>query len=290
MAVKRIITAAVLSIFVIFIFVAYSYTHLNDCFHSNENGIAVYHENDQDINDNLPEEPEITKGYYIYINLDICQMYVYKDGELLKIYPVSGGKPSTPTPLGTWKIITKDTWGEGFGGAWMGLNVPWGKYGIHGTVEPWFVGKSNQSKGCIRMKNNDVRELYRIVPHGTIVKIVHKNRPFRTMKSGDVGSDVLEIQKALKKLGYYQGYPDGKFGNILRESVKKFQKDHGLYQTGVVNISTYNKILEKAKELETLPSPIPPTLLPSPAATVSPGQGDPGQENGSPMGEAEGLR
>ena len=38
-------------------------------------------------------------------------------------------------------IINKAGWGEGFGGAWMGLNVPWGTYGIHGTKSPWFVGK-----------------------------------------------------------------------------------------------------------------------------------------------------
>lgn len=215
-----------------------------------------------------PEVPEVKKGYYIYINLDNCMMYVYNNGELIKTYPVSGGKPRTPSPLGTWKIIAKDTWGEGFGGAWLAFNVPWGKYGIHGTVEPWFVGKSNQSKGCIRMKNSDVRELYKIVPQGTIVRIEQKNRIFRTMKSGDVGSDVLEVQKALKKLGYYQGYPDGRFGNILKNSVKKFQKDHRLYQTGVVNISTYNKILEKEKEFDNRPSPAPtPTPASTPALT-----------------------
>jgi hypothetical protein len=68
----------------------------------------------------------VRKGVYIFINLDELKMYVYKDGCLLKSYPISGGKPSTPSPLGTWKIISKAEWGEGFGGGWLGFNVPWG--------------------------------------------------------------------------------------------------------------------------------------------------------------------
>ena len=190
------------------------------------------------------------KGYHLHINLDEHMMYVYKDGELIKTYPVSGGKSTTPSPTGNWKIISKDTWGEGFGGAWLGFNVPWGKYGIHGTVEPWSVGKSNTSKGCIRMKNKDVRELYKMIPHGTTVTIVYEGRPFRAMKSGDVGSDVREMQLALKTLGYFNGYADGKFGAILKKSVQKFQKDNKLYPSGVINKQTYNLIIEKAKAKE----------------------------------------
>ena len=191
-----------------------------------------------------------TEGYHLYVDLDLTQMYVYKDAELIKTYEVSGGKASSPSPVGTWKIINKDTWGEGFGGAWLGFNVPWGMYGIHGTTEPWSVGNSNISKGCIRMKNTDVRELYKIVPYNTVVTIVYKNRPFYPMRDGDVGSDVLEVEKALKKLGYYNGSEDGIFGDVVRTAVKEFQKDNRLYRTGVVNISTYEQIMQMVKEME----------------------------------------
>ena len=199
---------------------------------------------------NSQDSIPVKKGYYIYINLDIMTMYVYKDGQLYKTYPVSGGKKTTPSPIGTWKIISKDTWGEGFGGAWLGFNVPWGKYGIHGTVYPWLVGKSNQSKGCIRMLNKDVKELYKYIPYGTLVTVVQNNVPFRTMKSGDIGSDVKKVQEALKKLGYYNGYPDGKFGNYLKSAVQKFQKDNKLSVTGIINLQTYNKIIEKAQLID----------------------------------------
>lgn len=55
----------------------------------------------------------------------------------------------------------------------MGLNVPWGQFGIHGTLDPYSVGWSS-SHGCIRMNNDEVAELYRIVPIGTKVIIVDR--------------------------------------------------------------------------------------------------------------------
>lgn len=96
----------------------------------------------------------------------------------------------------------------------MGLNVPWGQFGIHGTLNPGTVGWAS-SHGCIRMNNDDVAELYNIVPVGTIVVIV--NGPygdfgtgFRNLKSGMYGSDVLKIQERLKKLGFFTGTPNRK--------------------------------------------------------------------------------
>ncbi len=55
----------------------------------------------------------------------------------------------------------------------MGLNVPWGgKYGIHGTNQPGSIG-FNASGGCIRMRNQDVEELYSLVESGTMVNITN---------------------------------------------------------------------------------------------------------------------
>ncbi len=197
------------------------------------------------------KEHEISMtGYHLFIDLDNLLMYVYKDGEPITTYEVSGGKPNSPSPIGTWKIISKDTWGEGFGGAWLGFNVPWGKYGIHGTNEPWSIGKTNTSKGCIRMRNKEVLELYKIVPYNTLVTIVYDNIPFYPMRDGDVGSDVQAMERALKKLGYYHGSEDGVFGSTLKNAVSKFQKENKLYSTGVINNSTYEKILLLEKEYD----------------------------------------
>lgn len=188
--------------------------------------------------------------YHIHVNLDTKQLYVYKDGTLIKTYPCSGGKALTPSPEGTWKIISKDTWGEGFGGSWLGFNVPWGKYGIHGTDQPWFIGRANESQGCIRMLNKDVAELYKMIPHGTTVSIVQTHKTFRVMRDGDIGSDVRDLQMALHRLGYYHGGMDGRYGRLLTTGVQKFQRDNKLKPTGNTDQRTFELIAQKVKTLE----------------------------------------
>jgi lipoprotein-anchoring transpeptidase ErfK/SrfK len=49
-------------------------------------------------------------------------------------------------------------------------------YRIHGTVEPWTIGKS-VSSGCIRMINQDVIDLYNRVPEGTRVVVLGSASP-----------------------------------------------------------------------------------------------------------------
>jgi lipoprotein-anchoring transpeptidase ErfK/SrfK len=44
-------------------------------------------------------------------------------------------------------------------------------YRIHGTVEPWTIGK-NVSSGCIRMINQDVIDLYERAPVGARVIVL----------------------------------------------------------------------------------------------------------------------
>jgi lipoprotein-anchoring transpeptidase ErfK/SrfK len=44
-------------------------------------------------------------------------------------------------------------------------------YRIHGTNEPWTIGM-NISSGCIRMRNEDVEDLYARVPVGTKVIVI----------------------------------------------------------------------------------------------------------------------
>jgi hypothetical protein len=182
------------------------------------------------------------KGCTLFVDLDNCNMIVIMDGKPLKAYPVSGGASDSPSPVGTWKVTEIANWGEGFGGSWIGLNVPWGKYGIHGTVAPWAVGEYNASHGCIRMKDADVDAVKKLVRPGTVVHIKQDAAPFRKISGGMVGSDVQRTQKMLKRLGYYHGSADGIFGDRLESAVRRFQKDNRLYQDGIVGRRTYDRI------------------------------------------------
>ena len=108
----------------------------------------------------------------LHIKIDTNKkiLSLFDDSNLIKIYSVAVGKPSTPTPLGNWTIIKKGLWGEHFGGHFMQLSIPFGFYGIHGTDKPWSIAQA-VSNGCIRMYNNDAAELYNKVTLGTPVYI-----------------------------------------------------------------------------------------------------------------------
>ena len=178
--------------------------------------------------------------YSIFVDVEESKLYLLENGEITKTYKCSGGKWSTPSPIGTWQIVQKAKWGEGFGGSWLGFNVPWGNFGIHGTLEPNSLGWSS-SHGCIRMNNDEVAELYKIIPIGTKITIVDGpygafGKGFRHLKSGMYGSDVLEIQKKLKILGFFTGTPNGKFGSETELAVQRYCRENGLYIRKTIDI------------------------------------------------------
>lgn len=109
----------------------------------------------------------------ILISLSQHTLYLHCNGEIYKQYRIAVGKSSTPTPRGEFSIINKKmNPGGPFGVRWMGFHPnPWPSYGIHGTNAPSSIGKS-VSHGCIRLHNEDVKELYSLVNIGTPVTIV----------------------------------------------------------------------------------------------------------------------
>ncbi|SCG84034.1 Spore protein ykuD homolog [Proteiniborus sp. DW1] len=184
----------------------------------------------------------------ILIEIDSKLLYLIDTdtNEVVKKYVVATGKKESPTPIGSFKIVHKGMWGEGFGTRWLGLNVPWGTYGIHGTTKPQSIG-FNASAGCIRMNNRDVEELYSIVKLGTSIAIVGGpygpfNHGFRVLMHGDRGADVQEVQKRLRQLGYYHGAIDGIFGNGLRSAILKFYADNKLPKNDRVELWTYERL------------------------------------------------
>lgn len=172
---------------------------------------------------------DVQKRTLIIINEDIP----YKQ------YKVAVGKSGTPTPIGEWKVVWKDYhWGTGFGSRWMGLNVPWGTYGIHGTNKPWSIGRY-ASHGCIRMHNRSVEELFEWVPIGTTVKITGPPvKVKRSLKINMSGPDVVVVQKKLRELGFYNGRADGIFGTSTADAVRVFQENNRIAVTGAIDKET----------------------------------------------------
>lgn len=107
----------------------------------------------------------------IYIYTFDRKLFLATSQRTEKIYPVAVGKPQTPTPHGTYQVVNKIINPGGIlGSRWLGLSIPNGPYGIHGTSRPESIGKAI-SNGCIRMFNQDVEELFNSVSIGTTVII-----------------------------------------------------------------------------------------------------------------------
>lgn len=190
------------------------------------------------------KEPDL--GILIEIDKKILYLIDMDTNRIVKQYVVATGKPETPTPLGTFKIVEKAAWGGGFGSRWMGLNVPWGKYGIHGTNKPGSIGY-NASEGCIRMRNKDVEELFSMVHHETSVTLLNGDYGpfrygFRVLRPDDRGADVVEVQKRLKLKGYYEGSIDGIYGEGMKKALINFLKDNNMPITDRIDNDIYEKL------------------------------------------------
>lgn len=188
---------------------------------------------------------EDNKKVTIVIDVAKRNLTVYEKDVVIRTYPVAVGKEETPTPLGEWKVVQKSlNWGNGFGTRWLGLNVPWGIFGIHGTDKPYSIG-TYASHGCIRMFNRDVEKLYPIIPMGATVRIVKNGRivpdEFKTvpMKKGSYGQKVVYVQSRLKDIGVVFDSADGRYGAMTEFAVKYFQAWHALPITGEMDEATY---------------------------------------------------
>jgi lipoprotein-anchoring transpeptidase ErfK/SrfK len=119
----------------------------------------------------------------IVVSLEDRKLALVEDGQVKKVYTVAVGKPSTPSPVGTFTIerrVINPTYrhngktvlpgpGNPVGTRWMGLSKH--GYGIHGTNEPYSIGKA-ASHGCIRMARADLEQFYELVAEGDTVELV----------------------------------------------------------------------------------------------------------------------
>ena len=105
---------------------------------------------------------------------------LYKAGRRIWEASVGIGKPGTPTPRGSFYIRERLRGNGGAYGPWaFGTSAysnisDWpngGVVGIHGTNQPGLI-PGRPSHGCVRVRNDKIRKLARLMPIGTPVRIV----------------------------------------------------------------------------------------------------------------------
>lgn len=131
----------------------------------------------------FPEAEEIR----LVLKLRERRVYVYQNDQLETTYPVAVGRANWETPTGNFQVLhmlqnpgwTNPLTGEvmppgpdnPLGERWIAFWTDGNNYiGFHGTPNRESVGRA-ASHGCIRMYNEDVRELYEIVTPGTSVVV-----------------------------------------------------------------------------------------------------------------------
>lgn len=136
----------------------------------------------------------ITGKFRIEVDKSDFTLTLYLNNDYVKEYLVAVGNPKeSPTPEGNFKVsltkrlvnppwqtppdpITGKTelilFGDPrhiIGTRWIGFNEN-DKIGIHGTKDPLSLGRAI-TNGCIRMRNEDIEELFDLIPGGTEVTI-----------------------------------------------------------------------------------------------------------------------
>lgn len=116
------------------------------------------------------------------IDLSEFDMVIHAHGYYVHRFSIGIGRDST-SPIGNFKVLNKvenptyygtdgriikaDDPQNPVGEHWIDLG---NSYGIHGTINPDSIGKA-MSKGCIRMRNNDVAEVFGLLGINSEVRI-----------------------------------------------------------------------------------------------------------------------
>lgn len=131
----------------------------------------------------------------IMVSIPDRKLALMEGDRVVRIYPVAVGAAATPSPSGSFTVVqrlTRPTWytpgkivppgkTNPLGTRWIGLSIK--GYGIHGTSNPRSIGR-RASHGCIRLRNEDVEELFGMVAVGDAVELRAEPLPAELLASG----------------------------------------------------------------------------------------------------------
>jgi L,D-transpeptidase ErfK/SrfK len=153
----------------------------------------------------LPEAPR--KG--LVINVPEMQLYDFTNGDAPEVFAIAIGDQMDPSLVGEYRVGRKrerPAWhvpesiraekpelpavvppgpDNPLGDHWMTIGAT--SYGIHGTNNPWSIGRE-ATHGCVRLYNDEIARLYARTKPGTPIRLV-----YQSVKLGRRG-DVLYVE------------------------------------------------------------------------------------------------
>ncbi len=136
----------------------------------------------------IAQQPSIPLVTRLEVSLSQRRVTAFKGDTKFKTYPIAVGRAGWETPKGTFKVqqlFRHPQWKNPFTGDVIKAgdpDNPLGQYwigfwtngkdwsGFHGTPNPRSVGQA-VSHGCLRMYNEDIKELFALISMETIVKV-----------------------------------------------------------------------------------------------------------------------
>ena len=126
--------------------------------------------------------PVAPRNLRIIVSIPDRKLALVENARVLRVYRVAVGGRVSPSPTGEFKVVSRlsnPTYyhpgvvippgrNNPLGTRWIGLDRR--GYGIHGTNEPWSIGKA-ASHGCIRMAKVDLEQLFDEVRVGDVIEI-----------------------------------------------------------------------------------------------------------------------
>jgi lipoprotein-anchoring transpeptidase ErfK/SrfK len=143
----------------------------------------------------------------LIVNIPARKIALVENGKVVKMYSVAVGKKSTPSPSGSFHIashVVNPTFSHAgkivrpgpsnpVGTRWMSIGYK--GYGIHGTNHPESIGHA-ASHGCIRLRNQDVQELFELVHVGDEVDLIADPTPEEAGLFQESHADNLQAKAA----------------------------------------------------------------------------------------------
>ena len=112
------------------------------------------------VKDPNPYDVPRREAHFVVVDKSQFRLYYHEYGRVVRVFDCVLGKSSTPTPLGHFRIYSKDS---DVGGPYGPRRMRYlGAYAIHGTNEPWLLTRSPRaySHGCTRLANENILWLY----------------------------------------------------------------------------------------------------------------------------------
>lgn len=135
----------------------------------------------------LPGDP------FLIVNKSTNEVAFLEGGEVKRVFPAATGMSEDLTPEGIFTIVVKaenpyyrkkgipgGVPENPLGARWLGFDAfhTDGRiYGLHGTNDPSSIGKY-VSRGCVRLRNEDIIWLYDRIPPGTKIVITKTGKSF----------------------------------------------------------------------------------------------------------------